>query len=46
MGRTIFLACLLCLTTQGLAISDDKFIKKYAMMKVSKLRAVEKKCKN
>ncbi|XP_039745391.1 uncharacterized protein LOC120623429 [Pararge aegeria] len=30
----LFLACLVCLTAQTLAISDDKFIKKYAMMKI------------
>ncbi|XP_045761221.1 uncharacterized protein LOC123864655 [Maniola jurtina] len=34
MTRTILLACVLCLTAQSLAISDDKFIKKYAMMKI------------
>ncbi|KAJ2943946.1 hypothetical protein O0L34_g8269 [Tuta absoluta] len=32
--RQILLACLLCVAAQAIASSDDRFIKKYAMMKI------------
>ncbi|XP_072935624.1 uncharacterized protein [Epargyreus clarus] len=34
MKTLLFSACLLCLSTLALASSDDRFIKKYAMMKI------------
>ncbi|XP_049887834.1 uncharacterized protein LOC126382124 [Pectinophora gossypiella] len=32
--RQVLLACLLCVAAQAIASSDDRFIKKYAMMKI------------
>ncbi|XP_013148430.1 PREDICTED: uncharacterized protein LOC106111008 [Papilio polytes] len=34
LRKTIFTICLFCVSAQALASSDDKFIKKYAMMKI------------
>ncbi|XP_026323502.1 uncharacterized protein LOC113232860 [Hyposmocoma kahamanoa] len=34
ISTQVLLTCLLCVTAQALASSDDRFIKKYAMMKI------------
>ncbi|CAH2068986.1 unnamed protein product, partial [Iphiclides podalirius] len=34
LRQALLLTCLLCVYAQALASSDDKFIKKYAMMKI------------
>ncbi|CAK1600195.1 unnamed protein product [Parnassius mnemosyne] len=34
LQKVILVTCLLCVSAQALASSDDKFIKKYAMMKI------------
>ncbi|XP_014354759.2 uncharacterized protein LOC106707832 isoform X1 [Papilio machaon] len=34
LRKSIFTICLFCVSAQALASSDDKFIKKYAMMKI------------